>query len=147
MIRTILLAFALTIISGTSQAQIREIPKAVEETFSNQYKNAANVEYRDQLVRVEVRFELDGVSMLAIYTNKGVWKETQESVEYDDLPVEVKDGFDKSKFADREVAESAKIHLPGGTEQYRILAKKNDIEKKYLFFNSKGRLLRTSMTL
>lgn len=131
----------------TAQAQIRDVPKAVEETFTNQYKGASNVEYKDQLVRVDVHFELDGEQMIASYTNKGVWKETQKAWEFEKLPEEVKDGFEKSKFADRNVDETVVIYLPGGTEQYRILAKKNNVEKKYLFFNPKGRLLRTSITL
>lgn len=140
----------LTLLTGlltTTQAQIRDIPKAVEETFTNQYKGATGVEYKDQLVRVDVHFELEGEQMIASYSNKGVWKETQKAWEFEKLPQEVKDGFDKSKFADRDVDETVVIYLPGGTEQYRILAKKNNVEKKYLFFNPKGRLLRTSITL
>lgn len=142
----------LTLLAGLlsvtdTQAQIREIPKAVEETFTSQYKGATDVEYKDQLVRVDVHFELEGEQMIASYTNKGVWKETQKAWEFDKLPQEVKDGFDKSKFADREVEETVMIYLPGGTEQYRIRAKKSSVDKKYLFFNPKGRLLRTSITL
>lgn len=143
----ILMAIAAVAISFGSQAQIREVPKAVEETFANQYKGATNIDFRDQLVRVDVHFELEGESMIASYSNKGVWKETQKAWEFEKLPEEVKDGFDKSKYADRDVKETVVIYLPGGTEQYRILAKKSDIEKKYLFFNTKGRLLRTSVTL
>lgn len=142
----------LTLLTGlltttSTQAQIRDIPKAVEETFTSQYKGATSVEYKDQLVRVDVHFELEGEQMIASYSNKGVWKETQKAWEFEKLPQEVKDGFDKSKFADRDVDETVMIYLPGGTEQYRILAKKNNVEKKYLFFNPKGRLLRTSITL
>jgi len=142
----------LTLLTGlltttSTQAQIRDIPKAVEETFTSQYKGATGVEYKDQLVRVDVHFELEGEQMIASYSNKGVWKETQKAWEFEKLPQEVKDGFDKSKFADRDVDETVMIYLPGGTEQYRILAKKNNVEKKYLFFNPKGRLLRTSITL
>ena len=143
----ILTAIVMAAICISSQAQIREIPKAVEETFANQYQEATNIEFRDQLVRVDVHFELDGETMIASYSNKGVWKETQKAWDFEKLPAEVKDGFDKSKYADREVKETVVIYLPGGGEQYRILARKNDIEKKYLFFNPKGRLLRTSVTL
>lgn len=146
--KKIMLAFiALMMIGTVSQAQIREIPKVVEETFANQYQGASNIEFRDQLVRVDVHFELEGESMIASYSNKGVWKETQKAWDFDKLPDEVKDGFEKSKYADRQVKETVVLYLPGGSEQYRILARKNDIEKKYLFFNTKGRLLRTSVTL
>ena len=130
-----------------THAQIREIPKVVEETFTNQYKGAANIDYKDQLVRVDVSFELEGEKMLATYTNKGVWKGTEKDWSFDKLPEEVKDGFAKSKYADREVEDTKVLYLPGGAEQYRVLAKKNGVEKKYLYFNTKGRLLRTSITI
>lgn len=141
------LFIVLSFVSSLCFAQIREIPKQVEETFANQYQGASQIEFRDQLVRVDVHFMLDGESMIASYTNKGVWKETQKAWEFEKLPEEVKDGFEKSKYADREVTETVVLYLPGGSEQYRLLAKKNDVEKKYLFFNTKGRLLRTTITL
>ena len=137
----------LTAVTFGSFAQIREIPKAVEETFHNQYKGAENVDFKDQLVRVDVHFELDGERMIASYTNKGLWKETQKEWSFDKVPDAVKDGFEKSKYADREVEETIILYLPGGGEQYRLKARKNDVEKKYLFFNAKGRLLREAITL
>ncbi len=142
-----LMTVSLMIFSGVSFSQLREIPKAVEETFSNQYKGASDIDYKDQLVRVDVHFELDGEKMVASYTNKGLWKETVKEWSFVQLPDEVKTGFDKSKYADREVEDVAVIYLPGGSEQYRLKAKKNGVEKKYLYFNTKGRLLRESVTL
>ena len=143
----IILAICLAGVFSNAYSQIREIPKAVEETFSNQYRGATNIDYKDQLVRVDVHFDLDGDKYIASYSNKGVWKETQKDFTFDKLPDAVKDGFEKSKYADREVEETIMLYLPGGTEQYRVLAKKSGLEKKYLYFNTKGRLLRTSVTL
>lgn len=141
------MAIALLAIISFGFSQVREIPKAVEETFANQYKGATNIDFKDQLVRVDVSFELDGEKMLASYTNKGIWRDTQKEWSFDKLSTEVKDGFEKSKYADREIEETIVVYLPGGGEQYRLKAKKNDVEKKYLFFNTKGRLLRTAITL
>jgi hypothetical protein len=138
---------SLVFFANISFAQIREIPKAVEEVFSQQYKGAVSIDYKDQLVRVDVHFDLNGESMIASYSNKGIWKGTEKEWDFDKLSSEVKDGFQKSKYADREVEETTVLYLPGGTEQYRIKAKKSGVEKKYLFFNTKGRLLRTSLTL
>jgi hypothetical protein len=145
--RLVTLAICLTLISGISFSQIREIPKAVEETFANQYKGASDIDFKDQLVRVDVSFILDGESMIASYTNKGLWKETQKEWSFVKLPEEVKTGFEKSKYADREIENVIVLYLPGGIEQYRLKAKKNGVEKKYLYFNTKGRLLRESVTL
>lgn len=140
-------SLSLVFLTNLSFAQIREIPKAVEETFTQQYNGAANIDYKDQLVRVDVYFELKGEKMIASYSNKGIWKGTEKEWEFDKLSVEIKDGFQKSKYADREVEETTVLYLPGGTQQYRIKVKKSGVEKKYLFFNTKGRLLRTSITL
>lgn len=143
----LLLNACLLLLSGFAFSQIREIPRAVEETFANQYKGASNIEFKDQLTSVNVHFELDGEKMVASYTNKGLWKETQKEVEFEMLPLDVKDGFEKSKFSGREVENVFVLYLPGGVEQYRLKARKNDVEKKYLYFNPKGRLLRESVTL
>lgn len=145
--RTSFLALVFLLSADAGFGQIREIPKAVEETFSQQYNGATEVDYKDQLVRVDVHFTLNGEQMIASYTNKGVWKGTEKEWDFDKLPDLVKDGFRKSLYADREVEETAVLYLPGGATQYRIKAKKNGVEKKYLFFNPAGRLLRTSLTL
>jgi len=143
----LLLNASLLLLSFFAFSQVREIPRAVEETFANQYKGASNIEFKDQLTSVNVHFELEGQKMVASYTNKGLWKETQKEVEFEMLPSEVKDGFEKSKFSGREVENVIMLYLPGGVEQYRLKARKNDVEKKYLYFNPKGRLLRESVTL
>ena len=142
----LVLNVCLLLLSGIAFSQLREIPRAVEETFANQYRGASNIEFKDQLSRVDVHFELDGEKMIASYTNKGLWKETQKELSYDSLPGEVRDGLEKSKFADREIEDVIVLYLPGGIEQYRLKARKNDVEKKYLYFNPKGRLLRESVT-
>lgn len=130
-------------------AQIREIPKIVEETFANQYPGAEQVEFKDFVVKVQVEFVWKGENMMANYTNKGLWKGSEKEWSYDKLSDDVKDGFKKSKFGDDswEVEETAVLYLPGGSEQFRILVRKSDVQKKYLFFNTTGRLLRTSVTL
>jgi len=141
------LTVSLIFFSGIAFSQIREIPEIVEETFHNQYKGASDIEFKDQLVRVDVYFILDGESMIASYTNKGLWKETQKEWSFVKLPEEVKNGFEKSKYADRELEEVVVLYLPGDIIQYRLKTKKSGVEKKHLFFNKSGRLLRESITL
>jgi hypothetical protein len=132
-----------------SNAQIREIPKAVEETFANQYPKAEHIDYKDQITKVNVHFILEGDKMMATYTNKGAWKGTEKEWAFDKLSEEVKDGFSKSKFANDswEADETTVLYLPGGSEQYRVRVKKSGLQKKYLFFNTKGRLLRDAITI
>ena len=134
-------------IASSLYSQVREIPQAVKDAFTHQYADATDVEYRDQLVMVNVDFKLDGENMTATYNNKGVWKGTEKEWSFDKLSDAVKDGFSKSKYADWDQEETTFLYIPGGAEQFRIKVKKNDLQKKYLYFNSKGRLLRESITI
>ena len=145
--KLLLTGVILFAINLTSVAQLREIPQAVRETFANQYPKAENTDFKDFLAKVDVNFELDGQKLVATYTNKGDWRGTEKDYRFDELEEPVKDGFEKSKYAEWDITETKVLYLPGGSEQYRILVKKNDVQKKYLYFNTKGRLLREAVTL
>ena len=136
-----------TVFSNISYSQIREIPKEVREAFANKYPNAENVDFKDQLVVVYVHFTKDSIRYIATYNNKGDWKETEEASDYEKLPEPVKDGFQKSKYVEWKVEDAAIISQPGADDEYRIKVEKNDLQKKYLYFNSRGRLMRDSLTL
>lgn len=138
---------SLLYISFVSNAQGDKVPEIVKETFQNQYPKADVQEYEDLLIKVVVKFSMDSSEMKATYSNKGVWKGTDKEISYSSVPAEVKDGFSKSKYADWDVRESTQLYLPGGGTQYRLRVKKNDLQLKYLFFNTNGRLLRTSITI
>ena len=143
------LAAALIFFVFSASAQIREIPKEIRETFFNQYPKAENTEIKDQLLQVKIYFTMEGDKYIATYNNKGDWKESEKESSFEKLPETIKDGFNKSKFAGKEwkVTESKVIFLPDGDEQCRIKVEKNDLQKKYLFFNKDGRLLRESITI
>jgi hypothetical protein len=142
-----IMSFVLTIFSTIAFSQVTSIPPAARDNFAKQYPNAQNVTWDNDVINVNVWFELNGEQMDAEYSNKGIWKSTLKDWTFDQLPAEVKDGFQKSKYADREVEETKIMYLPGDIVQYRIKAKKNGVEKKYLYFNDKGRLVRDAVTL
>lgn len=133
--------------STLSFAQLREIPKTVQDAFQAQYPKAEKVEYQDNLIDVRVSFVQDSAQMIAKYTNKGAWKETEKKWSFDRLPEAIRQGFDKSKYADWKTTETAIVYLPGGSEQYRVKVEKGEITKRYLYFNKNGRLLREAITL
>jgi hypothetical protein len=139
------LAFIFTI---SSFAQIRKTPAAVSTAFEKQYPNASKVQYEDNIINVQVHFVLDSAKMIAKYNSDGEWKETEKEFTYDSLPADVKSGFDKSKYSvEWKVKETSIIYLPSGEIQYRVKVQKNDLQKKYLFFDKSGRLLRDSVTI
>jgi len=136
------------IITGSSFTQIRKTPAAVTTAFEKQYPNATKVQYEDNLLNVQVYFVSDSGKMIARYNSDGVWKETERAYTFESLPQDVKNGFDKSKYAaEWKVKETSIIYMPNDEIRYRVKVEKNDLQKKYLFFDRSGRLIKDSMTI
>jgi hypothetical protein len=138
------MALALTLVSF---AQIRKTPVAVTEAFEKQYPTVSKVQYEDNLLNVQVHFESDSGKMTSKYNGDGEWKETERNWFFDSLSTDVKTGFDKSKYADWKVKETSVIYLPRNEVRYRLKVEKGDLQKRYLFFDRKGRLIKDSLTL
>jgi hypothetical protein len=86
--------------------------------------------------------------MMATYSNKGVWRESDKKWSYDKLSPEIKDGYNKSKYsADWKVTETFIVSTPDSPELYRLKVEKSDVQKKYLYFDKNGRLVRDALTL
>jgi hypothetical protein len=96
---------------------------------------------------VLVHFTQNGEKMKASYTSKGRWKETEKDWNFEQLAENIKDGFSKCKYAEWQVSETKVVYRPGGVERYRVKVDKNDIQKKYLFFNKTGRLMEEQITI
>ncbi len=141
----LLIAFSVSYLQVI--AQVTSVPEQAKENFFKQYPDAKNIKWENNVVNVNVRFEVDSNQMNAEYNNKGIWKNTLKDWTFDKLTDDVKEGFQKSKYADREVTDVKVLYLPGYVIQYRLKTEKNDVEKKYLFFNTEGRLVRSSVTL
>jgi len=148
MLRQMMLTAFVCVLAFTStKAQIRELPDEVEQVFTAQYAGAQDIEYKDHLLNVKVHFTLKGEKMVATYTNKGLWKETEKVIAFDQLPEDVKDGFQKSKYFDWKVVETKMLYRPYNVELYRVKVEANEIKKKNLLFNPKGRLQDDEITL
>lgn len=143
------LALCLTFsIYGTANAQMRKIPAEVTEAFRGKYPTALNVEWRDRLTGFTAVFDQDNIHYEAKFTNKGFWQSTENKITEAELPAAVKDGFQKSKYAEEWSIEKAyKIALREDKTQYRVEIKKSDIQKKNLLFDPNGRLLSDKITL
>lgn len=134
-------------IHNTAAAQVRKLPATVTESFRTKYPMALNVEWRDRLSGFTAAFDLDNVHYEAKFNNKGIWQSTENKIEEKDLPETVKDGLQKSKYAEWTIDEVYKIQIPGEKIQYRVQIEKSDIQKKNLLFSSEGRLISDKITL
>lgn len=143
------LAVCITLtIYGTANAQVRKLPAEVTEAFRQKYPTALNVEWKDRLSGFTATFDQDKIHYEAKFTNKGFWQSTENKIEDADIPAPVKDGFQKSKYAEEWTIKAAyKIALREDKTQYRLEIQKNDIQKKQLYFDPTGRLLRDNISL
>ena len=146
-IRLFLFLMILLVISSRGNAQVTSIPEQAKENFFKQYPDAKNVQWENDVVNVNARFEQDSSKMNAEYSNKGIWKRTLKDWDYDKLTTDVKDGFEKSKYAGNQVLDVKVLYLPGYVIQYRVKVAKNNVERKFLFFNTEGRLIRTTVAI
>lgn len=146
-IRLLSLLAALFLLTTDSQSQVTSIPEQAKENFFKQYPDAKNVQWENDVVNVNARFEQDSNKMNAEYNNKGIWKKTLKDWSYEKLGADIKEGFTKSKYAAMQVLDVKVLYLPGYVIQYRIRVSKNNVENKFLFFNTEGRLIRTSVAI
>jgi hypothetical protein len=131
----------------TGHAQLRKVPAEVTEAFKTKYPNTKNVEWRDKLSVFQVNFEMEGEKYASKFSNKGEWQQTEKEMEQVALPAEVKDGYQKSKFTGWELKSVARVENKDGQIQYRLLVKKSTVEKKYLFFDKEGKLIKDAITI
>jgi hypothetical protein len=135
-------------IYSSASAQIRKIPAGVTEAFKDKYPNASQVEWKDKLTNFVAVFQDNGIQYEARFNKKGEWKDTENAIDTDELPEAVNEGYGKSKYAgDWKIEAAFKIQLPNEKVNYRVLARKSDLQKKNILFNSEGRLLKDNMTL
>lgn len=147
LIRFCVIFLTLFVVSSQVHSQVTSIPEQAKENFFKQYPDAKNVQWQNDVVNVNVKFEQDTNQMNAEYNNYGIWKRTLKDWTFDKLTTDVKEGFAKCKYADKQVLDVKVLYLPGYVIQYRLKVEKNDVERKFLFFNTEGRLLRTTVAL
>ncbi len=146
--KRLLFVLLTVIVIQPAISQIRKIPSEVTNAFTTKYPDAKDVQWKDNLTNFSARFtSKDSTKCEASFNGKGEWQSTEEELDETKLPAEIKEGFAKSRYADRKVTEVLKIEKKESEVQYRMLVKKSSLEKKYLYFDKAGKLVKESMTL
>ncbi|MEP6712616.1 MAG: PepSY-like domain-containing protein [Ferruginibacter sp.] len=143
----VLIACFILLAGSYSYGQIRKIPAAVTDSLGAMYPSAKSIEWGDRITVFEATFEMNDHKYQASFNADGNWKRTEIFLNEDELPAAVKDGLEKSKFSDWEIKSYVEVNESDGSHQYRLFAKKNEVQKKYLYFNTDGRLTRDAITL
>ena len=144
--RSILFILFLSVVVFAN-AQLRKIPADVTDEFAARYPHATRVEWKDKLQYFEATFELNNVTITANFSSKGYWEGSERIINFDDLPDEVRDGFSKSKYVDWKKNVMVETQELGKPLQYRISVQKSGIQKKNLYFDANGKLLKESIAL
>jgi Putative beta-lactamase-inhibitor-like, PepSY-like len=129
------------------QAQLRKIPADVTEAFKEKYPDTKNAEWKDKISSFQVSYEMSGVHYQSKFNSKGGWLQTEKEIEEDALPQAVKEGYGKSKFTDWELKSVAFIESNNKDIEYRLFVRKSGVEKKYLYFDKDGKLIKDSITI
>ncbi len=128
-------------------AQIRKVPAEVTEAFKAKYPDTKNVEWKDKISSFQANYEMGGIKYESKFNSKGEWLQTEKEVAEETLPAEVKDGYSKSKFTNWELKSVTWIESKDNGIQYRLFVRKSGVEKKYLYFNTTGKLVKDAVTI
>jgi len=142
-----ILVIASCLFNLNSSAQIRKIPSTVTEALKVQYPKADSIEWSDKITGYSATFTEGDKKLVAYYKNDASWERTEEEISFDDLPGDVKDAKEKSKYSEWENGVVQKIILPGEKFQYRVQVVKNEIQKKNLYFAPNGKMIKEKITL
>jgi hypothetical protein len=153
MIKTLFIALftgATFFISFDANAQLGNISSVATDSFKARYPNAERVTWKNRLTNYQVNFYAENTDQEARFSHKGEWQSTEKVMKQADLPANVKDGLDKSKYYDSKVEDVFLRLIPGnpGTKtQYHIVVSGGGLGKTNLLFSDQGRLIKDSGSL
>lgn len=134
--------------TATSFSQLRKIPADVTEAFKNKYPQATNVSWSDKLSSFQASFTNENEKLEASFNSKGEWKKTEKDLDVTKLPSSVKEGFNGSKYnTDWSIKGAQETEENNGKFEYRLLIEKSALQKKYVYMNRDGQVLREALTL
>jgi hypothetical protein len=143
-----MLSVVLSVVMFSANAQFRKIPPEVTDSFKARFDKATQVSWTDNLINFQATFKLGNDNVRAFYNSKGELLRSEKNVTFEELPLNVKDGFKKSKYADWTVKDIRYIEDKDKQVQYRLQVVKNsDIIRKNLLFSTTGQLVDDTITL
>ncbi|MES2776276.1 MAG: PepSY-like domain-containing protein [Bacteroidota bacterium] len=140
-------AFVFIMVIGNNDvtAQIRKIPAAVTQSFKVKFPEVAEVEWKDKLTVFEASYEVDAIKYQSTFNNKGEWKKTETEIAEEDLPSEVQEGLDKSKYKSWEIKTVSNVQTIEG-QKFMLVVQKSALQKKRLYFSYDGQLIKDPIT-
>lgn len=137
--------FALIILNCllfTANAQFRDIPSVVTDSFYNRFPKAAHVSWKDKITAFQAEFELGYDKVKSTYSSKGEWQKTEKDLLISKIPGNVTDGFNKSKYAAYNIREAVEINDHEKGLLYKLVVRRGEITKRNLYFTTGGQLVK-----
>jgi hypothetical protein len=144
---TVMVLFLALLTASSGSAQGTKVPQIVLDSFASRYPVAKDVKWSNDIINYSVSFKEDNTKVIAKYEGKGIWKGSEKTWSYEQLPSLIVDAFNKTKYSGWPVAEVKIVSTPRDAEQYRLTIQKDELNKRNLFFNKEGRLVKDSFTL
>jgi hypothetical protein len=137
---TILSFFAaiMLLANNLCVAQVVVIPDKAKKSFSEKYPAATGIDWTNNVSNYTAKFKEHGKSYEAHFNVDGIWNNTETQVTNAEIPGEVKESFNKSRFKDWEITATDYVVDSKNNHYYRYNLKKG-IEKKFLYFDKNGK--------
>jgi len=130
------------------QAQFRQIPSAVTNAFHKKYPDAEDVSWKDKITSFQATFTQDDVETAAWFNSDGSWKQTEVTVPIREIPSNIREKIQKTKFANWDIKDAVRVQKPDNGIQYRIsLSGESILDKRVLIYSEDGELLKSAMSL
>lgn len=125
----------------TVNSQVVNIPDKAKEHFKENFKNATDPKWDNDVTNYKCKFKEGGVAKTAHYNVDGNWTYTETWIAESDIPAPTKDTFSKSKYRSWKSKGVAYIENSDSEKYYRYAVKKG-IETKYVFIDKDGKVIK-----
>jgi hypothetical protein len=142
-----ILIACLCLLGNVLSAQVKTVPSSVIKIFKTKYPGATKVAWLNNTDSYAARFYYGTNPCTARFDSKGEWLDETKKVSFGDLRTNIKNAFSQSKFASWQAHEVEAIQEKNKEVQYRILIRNSDLQKKYIYFDSKGQLTKEVLTM
>lgn len=126
------------LVTHSSLAQVVNIPDKAKQSFADKYPKAKDIVWTNNISNYTATFRRKKTHYTAHYNIDGAWDNTENQLDNDDVPKDVREAFSKNRFADWKVNSTDFVEDSKGQNLYRYNLKKG-IEKKYLYFDKTGK--------
>lgn len=138
---SVLLMIALNLATGGVNAQKNDYRTEVMNSIRTRYPHAENVSLHNSDSYYQAKFALNGNKMSAAFTNSGDLIRTERDCRFKNLPVEVQNAFNKSRYAKNEKLNVREIRNTGEPVMYAITVATNH-NNKCLKFDANGNMVK-----